>query len=327
MVVKARPATAQPLGLDERPRTWHGRRPLRKRANGPLNSRAHAQLAMKAFGVTNRRRLVILSILMLTGAASSACGGRSAEKTRHSSGGAGGTEGAAGADATPGGQLACPPDLPSQAELAATPRKDENLELLALKLSPGKIIANQATYERVIRDVGAIRNQQPQLKGIGFFPAEDGRTIALTVSAGTLAQMQRGEYHPWDCLNATYHAKEPFTHSSQGSTASVTLELRGIYATTLLAADYERLPDVVSATRGVGGGDGPTICVTPTSNTWHYVFDAASGDCPGGCIDHAYSYFTTELSGDVKAIDTWATQANAPAPTWVATYASRSVCR
>jgi hypothetical protein len=213
--------------------------------------------------------------------------------------------------------------LPSQAELAATPREDENLELLALKLSPGKIIANQATYDRVIRDVGTIRAQQPELRGIGFFPAGDGRTLTLGVTAEALAEMKRGDYGAWDCLNATYQPKEPFTYS----TASVTLELRGIYAIALLAVDYERLPGVVFAKPGVGGGDGPTICVTPTPDTWHYIFDAASGDCPGGCIDHSYSYFTTEPRGDVKAVGTWASQAGTPAPAWVAKYASRSVCR
>jgi hypothetical protein len=243
--------------------------------------------------------------------------------------GAGGEGGVSGTppDSTQGGRGECPSDLPSQTELAATPRADENLELLALKLTPGKIIANQATYDRVIRDVETIRAQQPELKGIRFYPAGDGRTLMLAVSAETLSEMQRGDYHSWDCLNATYYAKEPFTYSTGGAPASVTLELRGIYAIALLAADYARLPGVMSATPGVGGGDGPTICVTPTSDTWHYVFDAASGDCPGGCIDHAYSYFTTEPAGDVKAVDTWSTQAGLPAPAWVATYASRSVCR
>src|SRR4051812_12135410 len=39
--------------------------------------------------------------------------------------------------------------------------------------------------------------------------------------------------------------------------------------------------------------DGPTICVTPSTDVWHYVFDRAGGDCPAGCTTHEYHHFST----------------------------------
>jgi hypothetical protein len=222
----------------------------------------------------------------------------------------------------------CPSDLASPNDLTLTPRPDVNLELLALKLSPGRIVADQAVYDRVVADVTAIRSRRPDLTAIAFYPPDDGRTIDLKVLLATSEQMQRGDYHGWDCLNATYGASKPFQFTPLGDgTVSVDIELRGIYAIKILSRDYSRLPEVKDATPGVGGGDGPTICVTPGADAWDYVFDAASGDCPGGCTMHDYSHFVTHPDGTIVVGETWNDQGGPPVPAWVTEYASRSVCR
>jgi len=222
----------------------------------------------------------------------------------------------------------CPPGLATATEIASTPRADFNLELLALKLSPGKVVADQAIYDRVVRDVGAIRALQPAIATVGFFPPNDGRTILLAMTREISEQMQRGDYHDWDCLNTTYGASTPFDFvSAFDSVFGVAIKLKGTYSIALLDLEYGRLPGVKSAEPGVAGGDGPTICVTPGPTTWHYAFDAASGDCPGGCTEHHDWHFATEGDGTVTPLGSWNSQDGMPAPAWVAQYASRSVCR
>jgi hypothetical protein len=263
----------------------------------------------------------------------SACGGSSLGSSRDGAAPADAatdTDGAGAAPADVGPDTnGCPPALASAAELASTPRADVNLELLALKLSPGKLVAPQATYERVVRDVGAIRARGPELAAISFFPYADGKTLTLTVPAATADQMEAGTYHAWDCLNESYGAATPFEYIRIGKTPPdvfVYLKVRGTYAMELLAAEYAKLPDVSSADGNAVGGDGPTICATAEGSTWHYVFDAASGDCPAGCIDHVFRHFTTTPAGVVTEAETWSTKSGTPRPSWVTELAAPARC-
>ena len=226
------------------------------------------------------------------------------------------------------GAVSCPPGLATPAELAVTPRAEINLELLALKLSTGRVVADQSIYDRVVRDVGAIRAQQPQLAGIKFFPRHDGRTLILTVPLATSDQMQQGSYHAWDCLNATFGAAMPFEFIRIGSSTNVfvAIKLKGIYAMERIAGEYRGLPGITGVDASSIGGDGPTICVTTSATTWHYVFDAASGDCPAGCTAHSYTHLTTESDGKLALIEAWSTEQGIAAPNWVGQYASLGVC-
>ncbi len=222
----------------------------------------------------------------------------------------------------------CPPALASAAELAVTPRADVNLELLALKVSPGKLVAEEAAYQRVVRDVAAIRAKAPALAKISFFTYRDGMRITLTVPVDTATQMEKGTYHAWDCLNDTYGAVLPAEYIRIGNAPEVYVSLKteGIYAVQLLAAEYARLPGVMHVDDITLGGDGPTICLTGGASTWHYLFDEASGDCPAGCIDHAYRHFTTEPDGTIAELDGWNTKQGTPRPTWVTQYGAEETC-
>jgi hypothetical protein len=223
----------------------------------------------------------------------------------------------------------CLTGLVTTMELASTPRADTNLELLALRLSPGRVVADQAIYDRVVRDVSAIRTQRPDLATISYFPAYDGKTIDLTVDVDTAERMKSGTYTPWNCLNTRLGAVMPFEYTRIGNADNefVFAGVKGIYAIDVVAPEYGRLPGVTNTDDDNVGGDGPTICVTSGPDTWHYVFDAASGDCPAGCIDHAYSHFTTDTVGTVIQLEEWSSTSSGSAPAWVAQFASRTVCR
>ena len=102
--------------------------------------------------------------------------------------------------------------------------------------------------------------------------------------------------------------------------AFVVITLRGIYRLDIVGKQYERLEGIERAEPNSGGGGGPTICLTPAADVWHYVFDDASGDCPGGCTEHAYKHFTVDEAGSVQSL-------GVPSASEVEQYASRAACR
>ena len=217
-----------------------------------------------------------------------------------------------------GSPLECPPGLPTVEEIAATPRADKNLELLAVKLSKS-IVANQAIYDRVVRDVGAIRADNPEVAGIEYFAPGDGRGIFLVVDAQAYAMRDQAWYQSWTCLTDTYVATDTRVEHPDSSKVYVELTLKGTYDIPAVAKQFEALPGIESASPSEGGGDGPSICVTREGGKWVYVFDDAGGDCPAGCTEHAYRWFSTDAAGAVTVL-------GVPTDEQVATYASREVC-
>jgi hypothetical protein len=191
---------------------------------------------------------------------------------------------------------------------------------LALRLSTG-IVADQDIYDRVVRDVTAIRTQSPDVAGIAYFPRQDGKSVELEPDAATFAAMQAGQYHAWDCLNQTYVLTNTALNATKPPFAStVELTLKGIYDTSAVAAEYGKLTGVKASPGGSGVGDGPTICVTRQAATWHYVFDQAGGDCPSGCTEHTFYHFTTTEDGSVTDLGQIADNGESP-------YTSNDACR
>lgn len=231
------------------------------------------------------------------GIAGMSSGGTSSGGTSSGGSASAGTSSAASAG------VACPVGIPSAPEIASTPRANTNLELLALKFSTN-IVAEQAIYDRLVRDVGAIDAVVATVAGIAYFPPYDGRALLLSIDAEAFSEMQQKRYTDWDCLNQAYVTKRiDFSPATvPGFSPFVTLTLKGIYELTQVAAQYAALRGIKSAGPNTGGGDGPTICVKREGDLWHYVFDQASGDCLAGCIDHVFTHFTTNAAGAVTPL-------------------------
>ncbi|MBN1606746.1 MAG: hypothetical protein JW940_08935 [Polyangiaceae bacterium] len=235
-------------------------------------------------------------------------------------GGSGGGSGSAGA----GNDCA----LATAEELAATPREDPNLEQLAASHSDG-IVADQAVYDRVVRDITMIREEAEDISGIDYWPPNDGKTLLLMVDAATFEAMQADSYADWDCLLDSYPVDDIQYEEHTHDRYVVQIVLRGIYRLDPIAAQFAELSGVSSALPDFFIGDGPTLCLTPSDSVWHYVFDQASGDCLAGCIAHSYTYFTVSSDGaTIERVGSWGTgSASSPAPDWVAEYASMEACR
>jgi len=199
----------------------------------------------------------------------------------------------------------------------STPRNDTNIELLALKFSDQEV-ADQSVYDRLVRDIAAIREQNASVATITYFSPNDGKSLLLTVDSGTASAIDNGSYHEWDCLNDAYGATS-FNVLRSGETAFAEVILKGIYRLDTVAKNYARLKGIKSAVPASGGGDGPTICLTRANDVWHYIFDDASGDCFVGCTKHIYTRFTTTESGVV-------TNLGEPSPDEVLKYVTKEAC-
>jgi hypothetical protein len=213
-------------------------------------------------------------------------------------------------------QSACGTVLPSEAALQQTPRDDQSVELLALTLSPA-IVADSGTYERLKKDLAAIRRRQPQVQGISYRPAYDGKTILLTVSPETRDRFIVAAPPELRCLN------EHFRMSSWEPIAQNMLALKfpGIYNGQRLSALYQTVPGVNGAFPDGPVGDGPSISVTAEGDDWHYVFDKAEGDCIAGCTSHhLYYVMTSATTARPLQVLEWISTSQKPVPRWAQRY-------
>ena len=186
-------------------------------------------------------------------------------------------------------------------EIASTPRPDANLELLSLTLTD-KVVAPAPIYERVTRDVEKIRKMYEKVSGIDYLPLHNGKSLIVQPDNATMTAIENGSYTAWDCLN-NHYVKQG--QRKLGSGNFLVLELKGVYDLSIVGGDYAALPGIKSAEPNGRVGDGPTICAKREGDVYHYVFDKAWGDCPAGCINHQYSYFTVDDGGTVTKEGEW----------------------
>jgi hypothetical protein len=223
-----------------------------------------------------------------------------------------GAGGSGGAATNPFG--VCPLPLGSADELARTPRADTNLELLALTLDVGQLTATQATYERVVADIGALRALAPSLASVSFWPPHDGHTLLLTFGSEATEALSQGTYTAWDCLLDAYRAEiGPVVDIFP--TYAPTLYLDGIFDMPRLAELFAQLPDVsveINAT-----GERRTLCATRSAEHHEYVVDRTNGRCDatGACSGSA-RHFASDAPGQLTVLESWTASADAPAPDW-----------
>jgi hypothetical protein len=218
----------------------------------------------------------------------------------------------------------CPAPVGDPEAIAATPRADEDLERLALKLD-GTLVATQATYDRLVADAAAMRGALPDGVTIRYHAFDDGRTLFLALTEPAGQAMQAGTYTAWDCLSDFYGLRDVLVHHSEVTdewSAVVTLE--GLYDVDQLTGLYAQLPGVLAAQVDGGLGDGPTLCAARSGQTYEYVVDDRGGDCPAGCTETTAYHFVSTAPGVVERLETWQSGPEAgiaPAPDWY------SLCR
>lgn len=183
------------------------------------------------------------------------------------------------------------------AELCASPRADPDAEFLAIEVS-GAFMAPQALYERVSRDLAAVRAVVPETRAVrhmpSFFPG-----VLLDLTPEAAEEIRAGTFAALNCLDAYYGGWVRYLGISS-PWASV--RFKPIVNSVQLASDYAALPGVVNARSNGVIGDSTDICLSIEGDAHVYIFDAASGDCMSGCIDHEYYGASVEPDGSVTVL-------------------------
>jgi hypothetical protein len=206
-------------------------------------------------------------------------------------------------------------------DLEATPRADRNLELLALSVSGG-VVARQEIYDRVVRDVAAIRASHPEVQGIDYHSRDTGNSLLLRVDAATGTAIEEHTYHDWDGLNARWRLTD--SHYLIAPLQIFFLQFRGIYDMAAVAREYVVLRGVIFSEPNGLAGDGPTICLTLDGDWYRYVFDRAEGDCLAGCISHHEFGFSTDSLGAIAFEAEWDSTTSTPLPDFMRRFGRRA---
>jgi len=194
--------------------------------------------------------------------------------------------------------------LGSATAIAATPRANQNLELLSLAMAPG-VTARQEIYDRVLRDIELIRSTYADVAEITFWEDFDGSSLILHVDAATHASMSAGAYTAWDCLNNWYGLINTSFSDPVGGQYQVQINLNGVFDTALLQNEYAQLPGVTQVTRIPKEGFAPTICGAICNGVHHYVFDNAQSLCEEGCKFNDFYHFSVEEGGQPVLERSW----------------------
>lgn len=256
-----------------------------------------------------------------------ACGGQSTDSESMGSApeSAASAASAAGAAAStpPGGPQdpfsVCPAPLGTPEELGRTPRSDTNLELLALTLDAGQVTATQATYDRVVADVAAIRASAPSLATLEFWPPHDGRSISITFGSEASDALGEGSYTAWDCLLQAYRV-EIGGVIDIFPTYAPTLYLDGIFDLVRLEELFEQLPD---ASAEISFNTGRSLCSARVGEHYEYVVDRTSGACDGvGACRGSARHFASDAPGEINLLAIWSAASGDAPPAWF-----RDVCK
>ncbi len=209
-------------------------------------------------------------------------------------------------------------------EIAATPRADENTELLALAMGDG-VTADQAVYDRLVRDLAAIRSEYPAVADVRFFASYDARTLDLVAQdEATAVEIRHGDYHEWDCLNDWYQLQTMKLPTGVPLGSRVVLVLKGLYDLETVAADYAALAGIASAVPEyvavpVGGaGTFPSICASIDGSTYRYFFDVPPEPSPYPIPlpPPLTYYFTTTAEGQITFVGTASIFTPSEQPPW-----------
>lgn len=267
------------------------------------------------------------ALAFLASGGAAACGFPGAEGGPASSTAAAGAGASGGAHGGSGGAGGAAPScdgvvpLATPAELASTPRADQDAEILALEAGT-TLVASPAIYERVTRDLAALRAAYPDLASEPPCPTwQDRAVLHVHFDAEGYALMKAGSYDAWSCLNAIYGG-DPGGPQWIDQSAFVALPDRRLRY-DLLAAEYETLPHVTDVLTDSSTGDpGRDACLSIDGTTYSYIFDRGTGpNCDAVCLHHRYAGFTTAADGTITALGVFEVDPlddPPPPPAWLA---------
>jgi len=184
---------------------------------------------------------------------------------------------------------------PELFDYGASPRPDEEAEILAIEYG-SSLLADDAMYERIHRDLAAIRAYQPEVAEVVHHPAWAPDELLAKVFSGVPTS-------EFEALNAYYQTTIGGTISRPDGTTYL-LSFPGRLWIPWVADEYEALAEVDYAEPNHRYGEADAIYIQTGSGVWEYHFVHGWGDCMAGCIWHACWTFEVDASGYVEQTDT-----------------------
>jgi hypothetical protein len=185
------------------------------------------------------------------------------------------------------------PRGPEGPDFSITPMENEEAELLALQLS-GEIMAPIPLYERIRSDLIKIRETWVDsivYVNIKYTPYVKPSEITIGFASEWFDSAVAGTYHYWDSLNRFY----PLDSIRFRPMSNVAiLEFHGRLNSRVLVDEYAGLIGFDYVYAAGGPGDWSILLANADTDNLKYFFRFAFGDCPSGCTNSHYYYFTVE---------------------------------
>jgi hypothetical protein len=188
---------------------------------------------------------------------------------------------------------------------------DENMELLALRLSSG-LYADRQIYDRLVRDVKMIRARDHRVAAVAYSPRQNVRVLNVYFKPYDFWRVRISLYRDWNCLNSFLGAEV----ADHPEFEYAELRFRGLYNPETISKWYRDLPGVKLTEFSSMLGDSSNIYVSRQDSVWKYLFNIAGGDCLAGCTTADMHYFEVSPDGQVQRTATWNTASNEPTPDW-----------
>ena len=175
--------------------------------------------------------------------------------------------------------------------------KNAEAHQIALEmLASNQIIAPQAVYDRIDRDLELIRTAYPAL-------AEQTHSMAWAPNQLIVALLQNQPSGSYDCLNAFYQVIDSDLLFSSGGSTYYVLTLDGKFNAEGLAAIYTALPEVNFAEpNGLVGGQNYWVPSNLGGGKWKWEIDDGWHDCFDGCDCHKQYVLQTDADGNIIEI-------------------------
>ncbi len=139
------------------------------------------------------------------------------------------------------------------------------------------------------------------MAGISARPSWAPHDLLLAFDEDGVTAITEGRYRAWDALNRRYGVSQIDTHRLE-KRGAVALTFVARYNMPLIAEEYAKLPNTLYADTQWWVAMGTTYVFSIHRTKHLYVFDAGTGDCPAGCIDHTYWGFAVDVKGKVTVL-------------------------
>ncbi len=207
----------------------------------------------------------------------------------------------------------------TQAEIAMSPRDNEDAERLVLRSSEA-LVASEDRYQRVVADLAAIHAAHPEPGARRVFGHFGTHMLIIELPPAIIESAAAGEYKALDCLNEWYGGR---IHSVLNAVKMIFVEFPALYHPLRLVEAYSQVPDVtlVEANAVAGDGDDITLCDGAFGGAHRYLFRHADGNCLDGCLNIRYRGYEVTPGGAVTELEPWTARRDgepvADQPSWV----------